>query len=238
MAAMGWFAGCAGHESRSSAPPSRTERPADSVLVPEPQRADERTTNDEFAPPPVDLSALPPGPVACSNCGPAPGYPSWSCKDGVHRGGRGDCVQLSDGRCGWINLVCPAPAATSCSATDCGAAPVPAHWRCPDERSSGGYECVQSEQGPCGWTLRRCPPGRTQPAPAPAPSVAPPRREPCQPLPSERVLRSWEIESICQSGGGPVQPERRVVLSLGDGTHIIEDQRGCFRARYRQCNSK
>jgi hypothetical protein len=236
------FAGCAGRESRNTTPANEAEHPSDNVLVPEPAATDDSHSGREFAPPPeepqVDLSTLPPGPVSCSDCGPAPGYPSWGCKDGVHQGGRGDCVQLSDGRCGWINLVCPASGSNSCSASDCGASPVPVQWRCPDEQSSGRYECVRSEEGPCGWTLRRCPPGRRQPPPPPPAAVAPPRGEPCDPLPSIRVLRSWEIQSICHPGGGPVQPERRVVLSLGDGTHIIEERRGCFRARYRQCFSK
>jgi hypothetical protein len=49
---------------------------------------------------------------------------------------------------------------------------------------------------------------------------------------------TWDIQSICHPGGGPVAPERREVLSLGDGTLIIEEARGCFRARYRRCNSK
>ena len=40
-------------------------------------------------------------------CGPAPRIPNWSCPDGRSRGGRGPCVQLPDGRCGWVRLECP-----------------------------------------------------------------------------------------------------------------------------------
>jgi hypothetical protein len=240
--------GCAGRDSSGAEKPRPATVPesplGETVLVTEPRRGENGTTRRESAPavherippaPAVDLATLPPGPVTCSDCGPAPGYPSWQCPDG-HQGGRGPCVRLSDGMCGWINLVCAGQG--SCSASECGASPSPIEWRCPDEEHRGYFACVRGDDGRCGWTHSPCPQGRPRPRPAPAAQAQPPPRFACNPLPNSRELRTWEVQSICQPGGGPMPPERRVVLSFGDGTHVIEDQRGCFRARYRQCNSK
>ncbi len=243
--AIGTFA-CAS----SSAPAQKAEAPrGDSVLVMEPAGGDDAGSHrepdsgeprDAPAPAPIDVSTLPPGPVTCSTCGPAPGYPSWGCPDGVHHGGRGPCVKLSDGRCGWLNLICPAQKPSPpCSASECGAWPDPARWRCPDEAHSGEFTCVRSDDGGCGWTEQPClGSANVRPPPPPPAPPPPPFRGACDPLPSLAELKKWEVTSICHSGGGPVQPERDLILSLGDGTHIFQDARGCFRARYRQCNSK
>jgi hypothetical protein len=47
---------------------------------------------------------------ACTpaECGPRPGMPSWTCPDGVNRGGLGPCQRVN-GRCGWAQLTCPTP---------------------------------------------------------------------------------------------------------------------------------
>jgi len=60
----------------------------------------------------------------------------------------------------------------------------------------------------------------------------------CQNLPAPATLRTWNVRSICPPGGGPKGPERRELIDLGDGTFIIEERRGCFRARYRRCHTK
>jgi hypothetical protein len=243
LALLGCLAGCArGSTSGAEDPaasPTPVNQPAaertDTVIVAEPA-----PKNDPPAAAPVDVSQLPPGPVDCATCGPAPGYPSWSCPDGEHQGGRGPCVKLEDGRCGWLDLVCPATSSShACAPNECGAAPQPVRWRCPDETHYGEFACVRDESGRCGWTERACLGSHAVPPPAPQPAPPPPpAREPCDPLPSRRELMTWDIQSICHPGGGPVAPERREVLSLGDGTLIIEEARGCFRARYRRCNSK
>jgi hypothetical protein len=241
-------AGCSGSRaSDAETPDSRTADRDDTPVVSDSRFAQpppgddgaERPPpprDDEPPQPPIDISSLPSGPVSCADCGPAPGYPSWQCPDGS-QGGRGPCVKLEDGRCGWLNLVCAASGA--CAPDECGPAPVPRLFRCPDGVHSGGFDCVRDEGGRCGWTHRACL-GRSSvpPSPPPPPAPPPPARESCDPLPSNRVLRTWEVNSICSPGSGPVQPERRLVLSLGDGTHILADHRGCFRARYRQCLSK
>lgn len=237
--------GCASGSTSGAEGPTTSSAPAsrpaadrtDTALVPEPAPA---PRDEQPAPAPVDVSQLPPGPVDCDTCGPAPGYPSWSCPDGEHLGGRGPCVRLEDGRCGWLNLVCAgSDSSQGCAPDECGAAPSPVRWRCPDEKHHGEFECVRSEDGHCGWTEHPCLGSHAvAPPPPPPPSPPPPQREPCDPLPGRRELATWDVQSICGGGGGPVAPKRREVLSLGDGTLIIEDARGCFRARYRQCNSK
>jgi hypothetical protein len=258
IATVGCFAGCAGRRSNDAESPTLDTAPGsraepgrdDTVLVPEPRASDDTATGEEpesdqheapAPPPPVDVATLPPGPVSCSDCGSAPGYPSWQCPDGVHQGGRGPCVKLVDGRCGWIHLVCAAPGpSAACKASECGASPSPPQWRCPDGEHYGEFKCVRSEEGRCGWTERACL-GRSNIPPRPATTFQtqpPPFRAPCDPLPSVRELRSWPVVSICQPGGGPHPPRRHLVLSLGDETHIFEDARGCFRARYRRCFSK
>jgi hypothetical protein len=63
-------------------------------------------------------------------------------------------------------------------------------------------------------------------------------RAKCKPLPSDKALASWKIRSICQPGGGPRPPPREKVHSLGDGTHIFQGPRSCYRARYRKCRTK
>jgi hypothetical protein len=60
----------------------------------------------------------------------------------------------------------------------------------------------------------------------------------CDPLPDDRVLATWPIQSICSPGGGPAQPERTTLKTLADGTMIIESLGRCFRARYRRCMTK
>jgi hypothetical protein len=244
LALLGCLAGCASGPAASPTPAASPRAAVQTDTVhdsepPAPQPAPPPPV-EQPSPEPVDVSQLPPGPVGCDTCGPAPGYPSQVCPDGVHQGGRGPCVKLEDGRCGWLHLVCEASSSSHrCAPDECGAAPTPLRWRCPDEVHHGEFACVRSEDGRCGWTERAClgphavPPPPPQPAPPP-----PPARGPCDPLPSRRELATWDVQSICQPGGGPVQPERRVVLELNDGTFIIEDARGCFRARYRQCNSK
>ncbi len=244
--------GCRATESRvSSSPPSNAPANehgpahAETQQFAQPPPGENDDSHEESSVPPrVDVASLPPGPVSCSSCGPAPGYPSWQCPDGAHQGGRGPCVKFEDGRCGWIRLVCPAPgsgqnSSNSCSATECGASPSPAQWRCPDGEHSGAFECVRTQDGTCGWTHRRClqsaPP---PPPPTPAAERPPSPRTSCDPLPSIQELMTWEIRVICGPGGGPAQPPRRVALALGDGTLILEDFTGCFRARYRQCLSK
>jgi hypothetical protein len=159
--------GCAGRDSSGAEKPRPATVPesplGETVLVTEPRRGENGTTRRESAPavherippaPAVDLATLPPGPVTCSDCGPAPGYPSWQCPDG-HQGGRGPCVRLSDGMCGWINLVCAGQG--SCSASECGASPSPIEWRCPDEEHRGYFACVRGDDGRCGWTHSPCP---------------------------------------------------------------------------------
>lgn len=189
--------------------------------------------------PPVNLSSLPPGPPTCakSECGPAPMYPTEGCADGQHLGGRGPCMRRADGKCGWTRLTCPAPDAPACQ---CSSPPSPSHWLCPDGKHDGEIgPCVRGKNG-CGWLYRRCPPGSMQPPPAPPPPAPKTQSifKPCDPLPGLAVLRKWPINSICAPGGGPVQPRRKSIRSLGDGTSIIQQRQGCFRARYRRCFGK
>jgi hypothetical protein len=242
LALLGCLAGCASGSTSGAEGPRVSSALAsepdadqtDPVLVAEPPASEPAP-----APAPVDVSQLPPGPVGCDTCGPAPGYPSWGCPDGG-QGGRGPCVKLEDGRCGWLNLVCAASDSShGCAPDECGAAPTPLRWRCPDETHYGEFQCVRSEDGGCGWTEHACLGSHAVAPPPPQPAAPPPpAREPCEPLPDRRELATWDVQSICHPGGGPMAPERREVLSLGDGTLIIEDARGCFRARYRQCTSK
>jgi hypothetical protein len=243
LALLGCLAGCASGPAASFAPANQREaQQTDVVFAPPPPASEDAPalSVEQPASAPIDVSQLPPGPVGCDTCGPAPGYPSQICPDGEHQGGRGPCVKLEDGRCGWIHLVCEDPSSShACAANECGAAPSPTRWRCPDEVHHGEFACVRSEDGGCGWTERPCLGSHAVPPPAPQPAPAPPPvREPCEPLPSRRELATWEVQSICSPGSGPVAPEREVVLTLDDGTLIIEDARGCFRARYRQCHSK
>jgi hypothetical protein len=52
------------------------------------------------------------------------------------------------------------------------------------------------------------------------------------------VLATWPVGSICSPGGGPVQPERKHVKTLRDGTMIVEQLGRCMRVRYRTCHTK
>src|SRR5687767_10035413 len=86
------------------------------------------------APAPVPVPAALPtiGPECTRGCpDTAPLYPTESCRDGIHLGGRGPCVRFSDGRCNWSRLVCPAASTLTCLPTDCDL-PTPSEWLCPD----------------------------------------------------------------------------------------------------------
>jgi hypothetical protein len=165
----------------------------------------------------------------------------------VHVDGNGPCVAYQDGRCGWTGTVCPGEDGRDgpCNAHECGAPPVHTRWLCPDGTHVGELgPCVRSKAGACGWAFRPCRgQGRSaapapQPAPAAAPAPKPPEFFSCDPLPIDRQLARWPVREICSPGSGPHPPPRERVKSLGDGTHIIKERRGCYRARYKPCYSK
>lgn len=217
--------------------------PSDSRFAPPPPAsgsAEPPPPAPSATPPPANVSSLPPGPPTCpkTECGPAPMYPTEDCADGQHLGGRGPCLRHADGKCGWTRLTCPVPDAPACS---CGSPISPSHWLCPDGVHDGEIgPCVKGKDG-CGLLYRPCPPGSMRPPPSPRPPPPPKTQsifKPCDPLPSLAVLRTWPINSICAPGGGPVQPRRKYVRSLGDGTSIIQQRQGCFRVRYRRCFGK
>ncbi|MFN0247074.1 MAG: Hint domain-containing protein [Kofleriaceae bacterium] len=66
----------------------------------------------------------------------------------------------------------------------------------------------------------------------------PPPARGCAPLPSDRELASWSIDEICSPGSGPDPGDVRHVKDLPDGTHIVQNNGRCMRARYRECNTK
>ncbi len=191
-------------------------------------------------------ASLPTEPPLCAkaDCPVAPMYPTEHCADGRHLGMRGPCVRLEGGGCAWTRLVCPEKAAApACESADCGPAPAYTVWSCAGGNETGAFEtCArQAPGGRCGWVYRTCPfvprPAAAAPdAGPPAPVAAAPKT--CDPLPSDKQLKTWDIGSVCQSGGGPAQPPRERVHDLGDGTYIFKGRRGCFRARYRKCRTK
>ena len=206
------------------------------------------------------------GPPACTRCGPAPMYPSWSCADGRHEGGRGPCTRLEDGSCGWIHLVCPEDrprdgARGACGPAECGPAPAFRTWSCPGARESGAFAaCKRDREGRCGWIMHSCrergapagrppafapPPALPRPRPAPPPSPSPPAPPPspspthsCANLPPVDEIRTWPIVAVCGPGGGPAPAPLRRIRPLGDGTYIFSGRGGCFRGRYMRCFSK
>jgi len=190
---------------------------------------------------PMSAAAQSTGSGRC-RCGPAPMYPTWTCADGRHQGGRGPCTQRQDGTCSWIRLVCPedrpprgAPAA--CGPDECGAPP----------GSCGFDACKRDREGRCGW-VQPCdgpgqgtsfappPPPRPRPPP-PEPVVAPTKRS-CTNLPRTEELRTWPVVGVCRPGGGPAPAPIARVRSLGDSTYIFSGRGGCFRGRYVRCFSK
>jgi hypothetical protein len=189
---------------------------------------------------------LPTSPPLCAkaDCGPAPAYPTGSCPDGEHRRLNGPCSARADGSCRWTHTVCPGEG-DRCNPSECGSPPVYQRWLCPDGVHVGELgPCVRNRGGRCGLVWRPCrgegrslPPPASPPTPPPA-ATPPPEFFDCDPLPPDRELRTWPIQSICPPGGGPRPPPRRKIKSLGDGTHIFEGRQGCFRARFRECHSK
>src|SRR5262245_38690296 len=164
-------------------------------------------------------------------CGPAPGYPSWFCADGRHQGGRGPCVQRTDGSCGWMRLVCPedrapAGAPATCSPAECGAPPAGSAWSCPGSRDNGSFgACKRDREGRCGWVHQPCR-GRAQQVADVKPRVRP-RPEPptgmrsCVGLPRTDEVRTWPVVGVCRPGGGPAPAPLARLKSLGDGTFIF-----------------
>jgi hypothetical protein len=201
-------------------------------------------------------SALPDGPPICGRCGPAPGYPSWSCADGRHQGGRGPCIERADGSCGFIRLVCPEDRAPdgrdACSPAECGAPPAIARWSCPGRAQVGEFGvCKRDREGRCGWVYAPCsghaqqvvPTGPFAPPPPPRPAPPPPRPTPaatrhCGDLRDTDRFRTWEVVGVCRPGGGPAPPPIVRLRSLGDGTFVFSGRSGCFRGRYIRCFSK
>jgi len=125
----------------------------------------------------------------------------------------------------------------TCKPTDCDL-PIPSEWLCPDGKSIGKFTCVASEQGRCGATYRACPFTPKPVVKPPPPPPPPPPKRACDPLPSDRVLATWTVEEWCGFGGGPAQPETRIVKQLKDGTQIIEQLGHCRRVRQVACHTK
>jgi hypothetical protein len=212
---------------------------------------------------PLTAGAEPPapGPPTCGRCGPAPMYPSWSCADGRHQGGRGPCIERQDGTCGYLRLVCPEdrPRDTRpCGPAECGEPPVVSTWSCPGTAETGGFGgCRRDREGRCGWVHHPCgvqaagrpapapgsvappppPPGPPPARPGPPPG-RPPRTRGCGNLPGDEELRTWPVVGVCRPGGGPAPPPLRRIQTLDDGTFIFSGPSGCFRGRYIRCFSK
>ncbi|HMF44676.1 MAG TPA: hypothetical protein VKQ32_28570 [Polyangia bacterium] len=208
------------------------------------------------------------GPPVCTRCGPAPMYPTWTCADGRHEGGRGPCTRLEDGSCGWLHLVCPEDrsrddARGACTTAECGPAPAFRTWSCPGGRGGSGAfaACKRDREGRCGWVHRPCGESRREggrphqftppppppavrpspPAPSPPPPPAPPSPSPtrsCAHLPSVDEIRTWPVVAVCSPGGGPAPAPLRRMRPLGDGTYLFSGRGGCFRGRYMRCLSK
>jgi hypothetical protein len=233
------LAGC--YTSTSTAPPSpRPVEPAPPVNEPE---AGASSGGFAQAPPggspvaqtsPASLPTT--GPECVKGCpDTAPLYPTQQCRDGIHTGGRGPCVRFASG-CNWSGLVCPAASPRmTCKPTDCDL-PIPPRWLCPDGKSIGSFTCVASDRGTCGATYQACPftPKVVKPPPPPPP---PPKRG-CNPLPSDRELATWPIGEWCGFGGGPAQPDTKIIKELADGTQIIEQLGRCSRVRRVSCTTK
>lgn len=238
------LAGCRGAPTERApvaAQPTSTSRTAaadDRFAAPPPAH------RGDVAPPPSNGAPSPP-PLGSSplcddaECGPAPLYPTESCADGRHIGGRGPCLRFADGHCGWSRLVCPAsPPAAACDPSAC-SAPAAERWLCPDGVTEASLSCVRAKDGTCGLTHAPCR-GAAQvpPAPTPPPPTPPPPKVSCTPLPSDAVLMSWPVGSICAPGGGPAPPPIRHVKTLQDGTEVVEVNGHCRRVRYRKCFTK
>lgn len=196
------------------------------------------------APQGFSTAGLPSGPPVCPNteCGPAPMFPTQRCPDGQHLGGRGPCVRFANGVCGWTRLICPDIAQPPCDASNCGQ-PVYTQWSCPDQRTIGSFECVRASNGQCGMTYVACPgfaqsspPPLSTPSPPPPPPPPPPRT--CDPLPSVSEVATWPVGSMCSPGGGPDPGDVRVLMTLGDGTLLVNNNGRCQRVRFRTCHTK
>lgn len=94
---------------------------------------------------------------ACSDpcdpteCGPAPGVPSWTCEDGSAGGFNGECGRNADGTCGWVINWCP----RVCDPNECGPAPAAPSYQCPDG-SVAGPVCRREPNGACAWEFEEC----------------------------------------------------------------------------------
>lgn len=192
------------------------------------------------------LAGLPKQPPDCHKCGPAPSYPSWSCPDGVHSGGRGPCIQMADGRCGWLHAVCPAEEGPECTPSECGTPPSVERWLCPDGKSVGQIgPCVREKNGGCGWAYQPCTGARAvapKPTPPPVPPRPPPFDEeavpkdhPCLRLDRKEVM-SWPVHDLCD----PIGHYPPILFGLPDGTSIYApNAKECFRgSRKKPCYKK
>lgn len=102
-----------------------------------------------------------PGPVVggeCdpTQCGPAPGMPTYQCDDGTAGGPTGRCIITESGTCGWeINECRKACAKGGCSGSLCieeGQDVVTTcEWR-PEYACYQNAQCERQSDGQCGWT--------------------------------------------------------------------------------------
>lgn len=132
-----------------------------------------------------------PRPEECSptECGPAPGVPSYECPDGSIGGSTGRCLRLSEGGCGWEIRECPDPTA-ACTDAECGPAPASPAYECPDGSWGGNIGvCERDDTGTCGWVIRECP------DPTPRECTV----DECGPAPGAPNFECWD-----GSIGGPV----------------------------------
>jgi hypothetical protein len=175
-------------------------------------------------------AALPQGPGVCTECGPAPGYPSSGCPDGKHRGGRGPCVRFEDGTCRWVRAVCPEGGDASCPPEACGARPAVQRWQCPEGQGTGELSaCVRGADGRCGWAYRPCQGAPVSPKPKPSPHAVPaPSQEShsCEGLTPKEAMK-WRIRELCD----PIGHYPPILFGLPDGTSVYKRGEHCFRGR-------
>lgn len=149
---------------------------------------------------------------ARKECGPRPTCPLKLCPDGISQSGCGPCMQLPDGKCGWVRLQCPQDSQD--------VEPIervekieqkeePPHPPKPVRTQSNVYTFKSCSDLPGSEELKSWKIHRVYDRPCP--------------FGPDNLKYPWWIQ----------------IKDLGDGTFIGKDeQRGCIRLKVRRCLSK
>lgn len=133
-------------------------------------------------------------PGACdpTECGPAPGLPTWTCADGTVGGFTGRCERdPATAMCAWVINDCPMTG--ECSVTECGPAPDSPQCTCADGSIGCNTDrCLRNADGVCGWEWRECPTTISCGGLTPEPTMCP-----------SGTFCAWAREDICGAADAP-----------------------------------